>query len=194
MSMSDASTSAARATDGRFHEISGAVRVARLRRGRRNGLKILGRKAICPLQPERSERRADNTMARITTEDCIDKISNRFELVMLSAFRARELSNGMEATVERENDKNAVVALREIAEETQGPEELRERLISDRQRHNEVDEPEDDNFALVGAGASEEFYSADIVDEPDDSMSEEEMLRQMIAKSRKSEVEGPLGS
>lgn len=133
-------------------------------------------------------------MARITTEDCIDKISNRFELVMLSAFRARELSNGLDATVERENDKNAVVALREIAEETQKPDDLRERLISDRQRHNEVDEPEDDNFALVGAGASEEFYSPDIVDEPDDSMSEEEMLRQMIAKSRNGEVEGPLGS
>ena len=133
-------------------------------------------------------------MARITTEDCIDKISNRFELVMLSAFRARELSNGLEATVERENDKNAVVALREIAEETQRPEDLRERLISDQQKHNEVDEPEDDNFALVGAGASEEIYSADFVDEPEDGMSEEEMLRQMIAKSRKGEVERSLGS
>lgn len=132
-------------------------------------------------------------MARITTEDCIDKISNRFELVMLSAFRARELSNGLEATVERENDKNAVVALREIAEETQRAEDLRERLISDRQKHNEVDEPEDDNFALVGAATSDEFYSTDIVDEPDDNMSEEEMLRQMIARTRKGEVEGSLG-
>jgi DNA-directed RNA polymerase subunit omega len=68
-------------------------------------------------------------MARVTVEDCVDKVPNRFELVMLAAHRAREIAKGAPLTIDRDNDKNPVVALREIAEETQSAEDLRERLI-----------------------------------------------------------------
>jgi DNA-directed RNA polymerase subunit omega len=81
-------------------------------------------------------------MARVTVEDCVDKIPNRFELVLLAANRARELANGSLITVERENDKDGVVALREIAEKTISPEDMRERLIHSMQEHVEIDEPE----------------------------------------------------
>ncbi|MEM9871950.1 MAG: DNA-directed RNA polymerase subunit omega, partial [Pseudomonadota bacterium] len=64
-------------------------------------------------------------MARVTVEDCVDKVPNRFELVMLAAHRAREISSGAPITVDRDNDKNPVVSLREIADETQSAEELR---------------------------------------------------------------------
>lgn len=84
-------------------------------------------------------------MARVTTEDCIDKIPNRFDLVMLAAQRAREISTGgHRITVDRDNDRNPVVALREIAEETQTTEELRERLILSHQTQVEHDNAEDD--------------------------------------------------
>ena len=69
-------------------------------------------------------------MARVTVEDCVDKVPNRFELVMLAAHRAREISAGAPITVDRDNDKNPVVSLREIADETQSADELRERLIT----------------------------------------------------------------
>ena len=83
-------------------------------------------------------------MARVTTEDCIDKVPNRFDLVMLAAFRARELSSGRaDATVRLDNDKNPVVALREIGDETQLAEDLRERAIASYQTENEDDLPED---------------------------------------------------
>ncbi len=81
-------------------------------------------------------------MARITVEDCVDKVPNRFELVLLSAHRARMISNGSPLTVERENDKNPVVALREIADENVSPEDLNEDLIHSLQKYVEVDEPE----------------------------------------------------
>jgi len=111
-------------------------------------------------------------MARVTVEDCVDKVPNRFELVMLAAHRAREISSGASLTVERDNDKNPVVALREIADETQSAEELRERLIESNQTQIEVDEPEEDAMALLmGVEA----------DKPaDDDMSEEQMLRQLM--------------
>ena len=83
-------------------------------------------------------------MARVTTEDCIDKVPNRFDLVMLAAFRARELSSGRaDATVKLDNDKNPVIALREIGDETQTAEDLRERAIASFQTENEDDRPED---------------------------------------------------
>lgn len=111
-------------------------------------------------------------MARVTVEDCVDKVPNRFELVMLAAHRARELASGAPITVERENDKNPVVALREIADETQSAEELRERLIESNQNQIEVDEPEDDAMAiLMGAEA----------DKPaEDDLSEEQLLRALM--------------
>lgn len=81
-------------------------------------------------------------MARVTVEDCVDKVSNRFELVLLAAHRARSIANGSSITVEPENDKNPVIALREIAERTIPPEDMRESLIHSIQKNVEVDEPE----------------------------------------------------
>jgi len=111
-------------------------------------------------------------MARVTTEDCVDKVPNRFDLVMLAAHRAREISAGSPITVDRDNDKNPVVALREIAEETQSADELRERLIASNQTQIEVDEPEDDSMALLMGGE---------VDKPEeDEQSEENLLRALV--------------
>jgi DNA-directed RNA polymerase subunit omega len=112
-------------------------------------------------------------MARVTVEDCVDKVPNRFELVMLAAHRAREIAAGSTVTVDRDNDKNPVVSLREIADETQSAAELRERLIESNQNQIEVDEPEEDAMALL-MGAEQ--------DKPEeDSMSEEMLLRQLMA-------------
>ena len=85
-------------------------------------------------------------MARVTVEDCIDKIDNRFELVMIAAQRARTLSSGAELTVERDNDKNCVIALREIAEETIDTKELEENLVLGLQRYVEPDDPDEDEM------------------------------------------------
>ena len=93
-------------------------------------------------------------MARVTVEDCIDKVSNRFDLVMLASHRARTISSGSPITIERDNDKNPVVALREIADETLTPDELYEETVESHQRHIEVDEPEEENnmAALMAGG------------------------------------------
>lgn len=95
-------------------------------------------------------------MARVTVEDCVLKIPNRFDLVMLAAQRARDVSSGAALTVERDNDKNPVVALREIADETIDIEDLAESLIQSMQKHVEVDEPEEDitEFDLPGLSAA----------------------------------------
>lgn len=90
-------------------------------------------------------------MARVTVEDCIDKVDNRFELVLLAAQRARGISSGEPILVDRDNDKNPVVALREIAETKVTPENLREDLIHSMQRHVEVDEPEEESVPQVAA-------------------------------------------
>lgn len=111
-------------------------------------------------------------MARVTVEDCVDKVPNRFELVMLAAHRAREVSSGSPITVDRDNDKNPVVSLREIADETQSAEDLRERMIESHQTQIEVDEPEEDAMALL-MGAE--------TDRPaEDDMSEEKLLRALM--------------
>ena len=81
-------------------------------------------------------------MARVTVEDCVDKIPNRFELVLLAAHRARSIANGSAITVAVENDKNPVIALREIAERTISPDDMKETLINSIQKNTEVDEPE----------------------------------------------------
>jgi len=85
-------------------------------------------------------------MARVTVEDCIEKIPNRFDLVMAAAQRSREISAGAPITIDRDRDKNPVVALREIADETVGSGDLQESLIKGLQKHVEVDEPEDDDL------------------------------------------------
>jgi DNA-directed RNA polymerase subunit omega len=83
-------------------------------------------------------------MARVTVEDCVEKVPNRFELVLLAAQRAREITAGAQMTVERDNDKNPVVALREIAESTVQLDEVNEALIRRYQKQAEKDEPEED--------------------------------------------------
>src|SRR5258708_11560314 len=83
-------------------------------------------------------------MARVTVEDCILKIPNRFELVLLAAQRARDVASGAPITLERDKDKNRVVALREIADETIGLEQVKNPLTKGMQKHVEVDEPEED--------------------------------------------------
>ncbi len=88
-------------------------------------------------------------MARVTVEDCIVKVPNRFDLVMRAAQRARAVSAGSALTVERDNDKNPVVALREIAEETVDVEELGNALIKDQQKHVEMDDPEEDEMDRI---------------------------------------------
>jgi DNA-directed RNA polymerase subunit omega len=111
-------------------------------------------------------------MARVTVEDCVDKVPNRFELVLLAAHRAREIATGSPLTVDRDNDKNSVVALREIAEETQTADDLRDRMIASHQIEIEVDEPEEDQMSLL-MGAE--------MDRPtSDDMSEERMLRMLM--------------
>jgi len=85
-------------------------------------------------------------MARVTVEDCIDKVQNRFDLVLIAASRARQISAGAELTVPEDRDKNSVIALREIAEETISADTLRDNVIQTMQRHVEVDEPEEDDM------------------------------------------------
>ena len=88
-------------------------------------------------------------MARVTVEDCVLKIPNRFELVMMAAQRARDVATGAALSIDRDNDKNPVVALREIADETIGLDELRNALIKGHQKVVEADEPEDDIVELM---------------------------------------------
>ncbi|MFQ5439341.1 MAG: DNA-directed RNA polymerase subunit omega [Paracoccaceae bacterium] len=110
-------------------------------------------------------------MARVTVEDCVDKVPNRFELVMLASHRARKLSEGKKLTIPRDNDKNPVCALREIAEETLTADGLREAYIESNQTQIEVDEPEDDQMALL-MGAED--------DKPDEDETEGNLLRALM--------------
>ncbi len=113
-------------------------------------------------------------MARVTVEDCIDKVENRFELVLLSAHRARQVSQGAPITIDRDNDKNPVVALREIADETMSPGDLREDLIHSLQKHVEVDEPEAPAAQIATAVEAEDDLADDNI--AFDRMSEEDLL------------------
>jgi DNA-directed RNA polymerase subunit omega len=114
-------------------------------------------------------------MARVTVEDCVDKIENRFELVLIASHRARTISSGSQITVPRDNDKNPVVALREIAESTLQPADLREELIHSLQKHVEVDEPEARATPVLtptGVTASDDASDVEF-----DRMTEEDLLR-----------------
>ncbi len=124
-------------------------------------------------------------MARVTVEDCIDKVENRFELVLLAGHRARQISSGGEITIPRDNDKNPVVALREIAEETLSPGDLEEDLIHSLQKQVEVDEPESEAEDVPVIPEMVDIPEAPVLsDTPDtpqgevmfDSLSEEELL------------------
>ena len=118
-------------------------------------------------------------MARVTVEDCIDKVENRFELVLLAGHRARLISQGAQITVDRDNDKNPVVALREIADETLSPGDLKEDLIHSLQKHVEVDEPEADGQAIADQTGAPVVAAEEADDDSNiafDRMSEEDLL------------------
>jgi DNA-directed RNA polymerase subunit omega len=114
-------------------------------------------------------------MARVTIEDCIDKLPNRFELVLLAAHRARLVSQGAPLTVDRDRDKDPVVSLREIAAETINKDDLREEFIHAMQKHVEVDEPEQTEMPLIAQSGDMAITNA--VDETFEQMTEEELLR-----------------
>jgi DNA-directed RNA polymerase subunit omega len=111
-------------------------------------------------------------MARVTVEDCIDKVENRFELVLLASHRARLISSGAPITVPRDNDKNPVVALREIAEETVATEDLQEEFIHSLQKYVEVDEPEAEPVPMIASASGDDDDGIQF-----DRMSEEELLK-----------------
>lgn len=135
-------------------------------------------------------------MARVTVEDCIDKVTNRFELVMVAAQRARRLGSGAALTVDRDNDKNPVVALREIAETTISVEDLREELVKNNQRVLEMDDSEDvidqmdgeaewNAIAATQAAAGEGFE--DIPEDDDDEDFAESALDDMAGGAAEEE-------
>lgn len=120
-------------------------------------------------------------MARVTVEDCIDKVDNRFELVLLASHRARMIASGSQILVPRDNDKNPVVALREIADEKLVAADVKEELIHSLQKHVEVDEPEQEVVPMLSqGGATPAQPTVTQVDDNNiafDRMSEEELLR-----------------
>ena len=120
-------------------------------------------------------------MARVTVEDCVDKVQNRFELVLLAAHRARAIANGSPMTVEQENDKNPVIALREIAEETIPPDDMREDLIHSIQKNVEVDEPEAAGAPMLATERRSPLLGRDdqASDTAVDVLTEEQLLRGM---------------
>ncbi len=125
-------------------------------------------------------------MARVTVEDCVLRIPNRFELALLAAQRARDIAGGAPLTVDRDNDKGPVVALREIADDTIPRETLFENAIKGMQKHVEIDEPEEDHDVEIGAPAS---WAADLAplegedeDEVDEAGVEAEPLDHLLAE------------
>ena len=135
-------------------------------------------------------------MARVTVEDCVLRVPNRFELVMLAAQRAREVSAGAPLTVERDDDKNPVVALREIADETVSLEDLDASLIQSMQKHVEFDEPEEEqtdfDITIVGMTAEKGVIPEVAVDAlaTGDEADEDEELAEDDLTETDSEPEG----
>ena len=122
-------------------------------------------------------------MARVTVEDCVDKITSRFDLVLLAAHRSREMAEGAEILVDRDNDKNPIVALREIAEEKLVPEELEESKVFSLQTQVDVDEADEDYIPLVQDNSKPQISASDDVVEDvevvEERMSEEDLLKAM---------------
>jgi DNA-directed RNA polymerase subunit omega len=123
-------------------------------------------------------------MARVTVEDCVDKITSRFDLVLLAAHRSREMAEGAEILVDRDNDKNPIVALREIAEEKLAPKDLEEAKVFSLQNQVDVDEADEDYIPLVQDNSKPQITTA--VEESDqevkvveERMSEEDLLKAM---------------
>jgi len=124
-------------------------------------------------------------MARVTVEDCIDKVDNRFDLVLLAAHRARMISSGSQLTIDRDNDKNPVVALREIADKKVDADDLREDFIHSMQKYVEVDEPEAEAVPMLSADTRMPILGQDdqSSDTAVDKMTEEELLRRMASQA-----------
>jgi DNA-directed RNA polymerase subunit omega len=124
-------------------------------------------------------------MARVTVEDCVDKVPNRFELVLLASHRARTISAGAQITVARDNDKNPVVALREIADKTVPVDDLREDFIHSMQKYVEVDEPEAEAVPMLSSDTRMPVLGQDdqSTDTAIDKMTEEELLRRMASQA-----------
>jgi len=114
-------------------------------------------------------------MARVTVEDCVEKVENRFDLVLLAAHRARQIASGAQLLVDRDRDKNAVVSLREIADGVLKPNDLQEGLIHSLQKYVEVDEPEAETAPLIGVQSAD--ASDDSAVQFDRTMTEEDLLR-----------------
>ena len=114
-------------------------------------------------------------MARVTVEDCVQKVENRFDLVLLAAHRARQIASGAQLLVDRDRDKNPVVSLREIADGVLKPNDLQEGLIHSLQKYVEVDEPEAETAPLIGVQSAD--ASDDSAVQFDRTMTEEDLLR-----------------
>jgi DNA-directed RNA polymerase subunit omega len=124
-------------------------------------------------------------MARVTVEDCIDKVENRFDLVLLASHRARMISSGSQITIDRDNDKNPVVALREIGDDKIPCDDLREDFIHSMQKYVEVDEPEAEAVPMLSADTRMPILGQDdqSSDNAIDKMTEEELLRRMATQA-----------
>ena len=133
-------------------------------------------------------------MARITVEDCIDKFDSRFELVLVASNRARKLHSGEEPTVEKNNDKNSVIALREIAEETISADEFKQSLVEEYQSVSPIDEEElalefdNENHAEENSAADE------FTEDPVESKSTEELedIKEIITETNNNEESNPV--
>ena len=119
-------------------------------------------------------------MARVTVEDCVLKVPNRFELVLLAAQRARDVAAGAQITLERDNDKNPVVALREIADETISLDNLQNSVVKGMQKHVEIDEPEEDQEIEIGAQQWPTDLAPAAGTEEDDANLDEEINDDML--------------
>jgi len=132
-------------------------------------------------------------MARVTVEDCVDKLDSRFDLVLIAAHRARQISSGAPLLVDRDNDKNTVVALREIADQELTPEELTESLIHSHQKHVEVDEPEEDDLSLVLASRRASSEGVELTPESLEKAADE-ITREEENEAAKARLEGEGGA
>jgi DNA-directed RNA polymerase subunit omega len=129
-------------------------------------------------------------MARVTVEDCVVKIPNRFELVLLAAQRAREITSGAPLSLDRDDDKNPVVALREIAEETIQLDHLKDSVIRGMQKHVEMDEPEDaPELETTLFGVADPTVSVIGEDEVDEEAVEEELDEDLLSIVDEDEIE-----
>ena len=139
-------------------------------------------------------------MARVTVEDCVVKIPNRFELVLIAAQRAREMAAGAQPTLDRDNDKNPVVALREIAVELVGIDNLQASLIKSMQKHVEIDEPEEDQEIEIGAqgawpvelGPAVEIDGEEVEGEEEPAIEEELQEDVLLAEDNPEALDEPL--